>query len=84
MTNAELISRAMQANGVTEDSHTYAHWKSLGYQVRKGEKAAFKCVIWRPNVKEVEVGGEETEALLAMYMKTASFFTKSQVDKVEK
>lgn len=81
MTNAEIIRINKALNGITEDAHTYAHWKSLGYKVRKGEHAAFKCTIWKANKKAVEVDGEEKEAV-NMFMKTAHFFTRSQVEEI--
>lgn len=82
MTNEAIIMAAMELNGITEESHTYNRWKAMGYQVRKGEKAAFKATIWKHGKKKVETeDGEEKEAG-RMFMKTASFFTASQVDKV--
>ena len=45
MTNVEIIAAAKIANGITEEANTYSYWKKAGYQVRKGEKAAFKCRI---------------------------------------
>ena len=81
MTNAEIIRIQKALNGITEDAHTFAHWKSLGYAVRKGEHAAFKCAIWKAATKRVTVDGEEKEAV-NMFMKTAYFFTRSQVDAI--
>lgn len=81
MTNAELIQAAMMINGIEEPAHTYTKWKQLGFQVRKGEKAAFKTSIWKHTTKVVERDGKEEEQG-RMFMKTAAFFTLSQVDKV--
>lgn len=71
MTNVQIIENAKMANGITEEANTYAYWKKAGYQVRKGEKAAFKCRIWKCSN---ESG--------VMFMKTASFFTVSQCDRI--
>lgn len=79
MTNAEIIAAAMKLNGVTEESHTFAYWKSKGYMVRRGEHAAFKATIWKGKPRKVEIDGEEQEAV-RMFMKTAHFFTRSQVE----
>lgn len=78
MTNVEIIARAKMANGITEEANTYSYWKKAGYQVRKGEKAAFKCRIWKYSKKKRD---EEDESGV-MFMKTASFFTVSQCDRI--
>lgn len=79
MTNEEIIRTAKALNGITEEAHTFAKWKQLGYIVRKGEHAKFKATIWKHRTKKVEVDGEEQEQG-RMFMKTASFFTASQVE----
>ena len=61
----------------TEPIHTYNIWKSLGYQVQKGEKAVAKITIWKHTAKEKD--GEKEEK---MFMKTSSFFSQSQVQPV--
>lgn len=81
MKNTEIIAAAMMANGITEESHTYNHWKQLGYQVRRGEHAKFRARIWRHGKRKVEDGDEERE-VGRMFMKTAAFFTRSQVDAI--
>lgn len=82
MTNAQLIHAAKQLNGITEEAHTFAHWKELGYVVRKGEHAAFKCSIWKYRTKLEIVEDEEVETG-NMFLKMAHFFTKSQVDELK-
>lgn len=81
MTNAEIIANAKKLNGVSEEAHTFAKWKQLGYCVRKGEKATFKAQIWKARERTIEVDGKE-EKDLAVFMKYASFFTASQVEKI--
>ena len=81
MTNAEIIATAMKLNGITEESHTFARWKQMGYKVVKGQHAAFKCTIWKAKERKVEIEGKE-ETDLSMFMKTAHFFTRSQVEKM--
>lgn len=83
MTNAQIIDLAKNANGITEDAHTFAHWKTLGYCVRKGEHAAFSCNIWKTATRKrngVEVVAVDDEDKPVMFMKRAHFFTRSQVD----
>ena len=62
----------------TEPIHTYAGWQEIGYQVRKGEKAITKLTIWKHTAKEDKETGEQTTRL---FLKTASFFSLSQVEK---
>lgn len=83
MTNAQLIDLAKQANGINEDAHTFAHWRALGYSVRKGEHAAFSCMIWKAAARKRD--GEEIitvddEGKPVMFKKRAHFFTRSQVE----
>jgi antirestriction protein ArdC len=83
MTNAQIIANEMLLNGITEEAHTFAHWKALGYCVRKGEHATFKARIWKyakgKRAQEVEdMTGEVQPG--RMFLKTAHFFTRSQVE----
>ncbi len=61
-----------------EDIHTYAKWKDLGFQVKKGEKAIAQFMIWKYVQKKKNETDEEKEA--RMFMKRASFFKRSQVE----
>lgn len=79
MKNVEIIAKAQKAAGITEACHTYAHWKSLGFQVQKGSKALFKARIWKYANKHNEDTDEDDGK---MFMETASFFGMSQVEKV--
>lgn len=69
--------------------HTYNAWKSLGYQVKKGEKAVAKFAIWKYSSKKKknEESGETEEVVDAMhgycFMKMSAFFTNEQVEKIE-
>lgn len=76
MCNAEIIHTAQILAGITEECHTYAKWKAMGYQVRRGSKALFSTMIWKyTNRKNDETGDEEHH----MFMKKAHFFGRSQV-----
>ena len=66
---------------IPEPIHTYAKWKELGYQVRKGEKSEIKIQVWkyRGKIQHDEESGEDVETGKC-FMKVASFFTRAQVD----
>lgn len=74
-----------------EEIHTYAAWKELGYQVRKGEHAKASFPIWKPikekgtakgrDLKTKEVIEYETESR-RMIMVRAHFFTRDQVEPI--
>lgn len=65
-----------------EAIHTYRKWKSLGFQVKKKEKAVAQFPVWKYIAgKKDEETGEESKA--KMYLKKSSFFTVSQVEKIE-
>ena len=66
-----------------EAIHTYAVWKKLGFQVKKGEKAKASFVIWKcVSGKKEEESDEQPEN--KMFMKKAHFFTIDQVEKITK
>lgn len=73
-----------------EPIHTYAAWKQLGFQVKKGSKAITQINIWKhvSRKEEVEVkytdgttGTEEVDNS-KMFMKLSSFFSASQVEAI--
>lgn len=72
----------------TEEIHTYAIWKEMGYQVSKGQKAVAKIMIWKHTGKKEDsmVDSEGNEAHYIdkghMFMKTAAFFSRSQVEEI--
>ena len=65
----------------TEAIHTYQKWKSLGYQVRKGEKAIAKFTIWK--FVQGKKKDDEEEEKSKMFMKNSAFFKASQVEKID-
>lgn len=74
---------------IPEEIHTYAAWKQLGFQVKKGSKAVASFTIWKYAEKTVkdengevmtdEFGEVKTSS---MFTKKASFFTADQVEKI--
>ena len=93
MTNEEIILRGTIAHlGITPEEasvliesgnfpvfHTYEHWKSIGYQVRKGERAQFKLSVWKQAKRKDEDGEKPSK----MFLKTSAFFGVNQVDKIQ-
>lgn len=75
--------KGMQRFEEPEEIHTYAKWKSLGYQVRKGEKSEIKIQVWkyRGKIQHDEESGEDVETGRC-FLKVASFFTQAQVDAI--
>ena len=73
---------------VPEEIHTYKKWKDLGYQVQKGQKSIAKFQVWKHTGKKTETmtdeDGNEVEAEDRghMFMKTAAFFSRSQVEAI--
>ena len=68
---------------VPEPIHTYQAWKTMGYQVRKGEKAIAKFTIWKHTTKEIEDDSGEKATENHMFMKLSAFFKMSQVEKIK-
>lgn len=72
-----------------EPIHTYAAWKSLGFQVKRGEAAIAKILIWKAGKSrqqeemegQAESGTEIPPERVRMFMKTAHFFKTSQVER---
>ena len=65
-----------------EEIHTYAKWKQLGYQVKKGEKAKASFTIWKCVAGKKEEEESDQEPDNKMFMKKAHFFTIDQVEKI--
>lgn len=84
MTNAMIIELYKAENGITCPLHTYTKWKSLGYQVKKGEKSEHKITIWKGCTKKMHDEESGTETMTSkVIMKTAYFFTMNQVEKIK-
>lgn len=82
------ILEAVLADGTTTEIkeiqpiHTFQAWKSMGYKVKKGEKAIAKFPIWKYTTKKSE-NDEEEQVNGRMFMKVSAFFTNEQVEKME-
>ena len=82
MTNIEIIAMEKVNNNLHPDTelHTYKIWQSLGYQVRRHEKALITTKLWKPvNVTDKKTGKKEEKMILC----NASLFSYEQVKKIE-
>lgn len=69
-----------------EPIHTYAGWKSLGYQVQKGEKAVDSFQIWKHQSAGERMNRKTGEVINVgekMFLTKASFFCRRQVEAIE-
>ena len=87
ITNKEIISLEMTTRGIDEEVHTFAKWKSLGYQVKRGEKALFQTMLWKmkkskkqDNNDEEQQDDKEVKKYNNFFMAKSSLFGKSQVE----
>ena len=49
--NAKAHNEAKAASGVTEETHTWAGWRDLGYEVIHESKALYKAILADPATK---------------------------------
>ncbi len=103
MTNEQMIQKTAVALGLfTEEQvatfaaagrrlplHTYAEWKALGYQVKRGEHAALKMQLWKPRrVKKDEkadrlTAPESDDTDGTFFLATSHLFLSSQVERIQ-
>lgn len=84
--NADDYFSAMLA---AETFHTFAEWKRLGYSVKKGQKAAITCNLWKYTDKPgkatreaaAAAGEDAPESDPHFYMAKAHLFHALQVEK---
>ena len=60
-----------------EEIHTFAGWKALKFNIKKGEKAVASFPIWKHTKRKPKEEGEEEEK---MFMTKAFFFKAEQVE----
>ena len=87
ITNKEIISLEMATRGIEEEVHTFAKWKSLGYQVKRGEKALFQTMLWKmkkgkkqDDNNEEQQDDKEVKKYNNFFMAKSSLFGRSQVE----
>lgn len=87
MRNVEIVAQYKVMNNIDLEAplYTYQVWKSLGYQVKKGETAKHKIVLWKHTKKEIEnkeTGEKQKQE--RCFGKTCCLFELSQVEKIAK
>lgn len=70
-----------------EAIHTFAVWKELGRQVKKGEHAKAAFTIWKAGKgkasdEDAQADGKKDGEKLKMFMKKAFFFTIDQTEPI--
>jgi antirestriction protein ArdC len=63
-----------------ESIHTYAGWKAIGRQVKKGEKSIATILIWKHTTKKAKDKDEEEQE--NMFMTKAFFFKECQTEAI--
>lgn len=70
-----------------EALHTFAHWKDLGRQVKKGEHAKAAFMIWKAGKgkaeKEADANADCEQEKTKLFMKKAFFFTIDQTEPIK-
>ena len=101
MTNQEIIFKeAVLAKLYTEEEalaiiaehgslslHTYATWKSLGYQVKKGEHAIITTKLWKKKRndgtdRDPDSYFEDSDNETTMYLVKSFLFSRDQVEAI--
>lgn len=68
-----------------EPIHTFAKWKELGFNVKKGEHAIAQIIIWKHKTSKKHENDEETNVDNGYcFQKKAFFFSLSQVEQMKK
>ena len=89
-TNKEIIMAEQLMRGIQEEVHTFQKWKSLGYQVKRGEKALFQTNLWKMskrkqkenNENETDNNDKEKKNNNYFFMAKSSLFGRSQVEPI--
>lgn len=88
MTNAQIIFEECKLHNITEEVHTFAKWKSLGFKVKAGEHAILTTSLWKMSNKKQDVdneeSGEEVIQNSRMYLCKSFLFGKHQVEEIKK
>ena len=82
ITNKAIIELYKAEQGLPLDMplYTYAVWRNMGYQVRKGEKCKHRVTMWRMGQKKDDEGNMVDTG--RCFYKTMSLFEMSQVERM--
>lgn len=83
ITNKAIIELYKAENGlpINYPLFTYVAWLNQGYRVRKGEKCKHRVQLWKYAQETTEQNEQKQTG--KCFFKTASLFTKDQVERVE-
>lgn len=84
MTNAEILLGECVTRGITEEVHTFARWKQLGFMVKKGEHALFSTSLWKQTGVKRPENAEDNEEINTSrcYLCKSYLFGRSQVEEM--
>ena len=88
ITNKAIIELYKAENNIPMEKplFTYAVWKSMGYQVKKGEASRHKVQMWKyaPGKKTADTEAQEAPQGKGnkCFMKTVCLFEMSQVERM--
>ena len=78
---AELVAAGIISEN--EDIHTFDYWRSIGYTVKRGEKAITALTIWKHTTKRTTNDDGTITDNSRMFLKKAYFFATHQVEKIQ-
>lgn len=87
-TNTQIIETYKAAHNIPLSTplYTYAVWRSMGYQVKKGEASRHRVQMWRYIEKQGKADTETQEAPQGKgnrcFMKTVCLFEAGQVERM--
>lgn len=81
-TNTMIIEMYKAEKGIDCPLHTYTKWKSMGYQVKKGEKCMHRITIWKGCTKTAKDKDGNEIVSSRVIMKESCFFTLAQVEPI--
>lgn len=88
ITNAKIIESYKAENNIPMEKplFTYAVWKTMGYQVKRGEASRHRVQMWKytPGKKTVDTEAQEAPQGKGSrcFMKTVCLFTQEQVERM--
>lgn len=83
-TNKSIINAYKTAHNIPLSTllYTYAAWRSMGYQVKKGEKCRHRVQMWKHTEKTIEQDGE-TKKVGRCFSKITHLFEAEQVERIK-
>lgn len=87
-TNTQIIETYKAAHNIplSEPLYTYAVWRSMGYQVKRGEASRHRVQLWKYSPEKKTADAEAQEAPQGKgnkcFMKTVCLFTQEQVERM--